>query len=262
MAVLLARISLRFSENTSDGPNLRVGTSMLPEFTLRPLQHSNFDYLRLEVTMLSKINVADGSTVSLARIVQDMGAAHSQSLSQPTSQRALIAPVVATATAPKKLQVCFHFRDRGHCRNGDNCRYSHVIKPGTGPPTANVNAAASASTNAKTTSQLDITCLVCNSKSHGIQDCRRHKAQLKEKAQTAQLAQVTADMSELRALIAAQAAPVAPVPTAIPAAAAQADQHSANQEIQRLRAQLAASHASNWDPYYQYGPGNHGQPGP
>ena len=260
MAVLLARISLRFSENTSDDPNLRVGTSMLPEFTLRALQHSNFDYLRLEVTMLSKINVADGSSISLARIVQDMGAAHSQSLSQPTSQRAFIAPVVATTAAARKLQVCFHFRDRGTCRNGDNCRFSHIVKPGAAAPTTNTTTATT-----KPTAQLDVTCLVCNSKSHGIQDCRRHKAQQKAATQTAQMAKVEAEMSELRALIASQAAPAKPappVPTALPAATTQVDQHSANQEIQRLRAQLAASHATNWDPYYQYGPGNQGQPGP
>jgi hypothetical protein len=253
LAAILSRLSLRLKESTDGDVSLRVGSGLLPQFCLRALQHSNFDYLRLEVSMLHKVNNGDGSAVSLARIVQDMGAAHSLHVSQggvvPThAPRALIAPVASPVPSPP---ICFFFRDHGHCKFGDKCKFRHVQGA----------TSSSRPSSATTAASSGDACLACGSPQHGIQDCPTHKAQRERSKEgrdradktRAALAKVTTELASVRALVASAApAPLPPGPAPPPPATTNDAQA---QEIARLRSQLAASRPPHWDPYYQFGPG-------
>ena len=258
LAAIVARLALRLDQDSGLDKSLHVGPGLLPEFLLRALQHSNFDYLRLEVQMLHKVNNSDGSAISLPHIIQDMGVAHSLSLQQADNVHAFFAdPAPTTSTA-----TCFHFEKHGTCRWGDKCRYSHTAGPAKSSPNRPAN-------------QLDSTCLVCGSKSHGIQECPKHKEQLAEKQKTkrkakseaagkqrAALAKMETEMAQMRAYFADKVQTGPPPPD--PAAAVFEPQPKNDQqgaEIQRLRTQLAAQQASQWDQYSQWGPGYGAGPG-
>lgn len=254
LAALLARLDLRLAHTATDHESLHVGSSLLPEFCLRALQHSNFDYLRLEVAMLHKINTADGSSVSLKRIVQDMGVAHSMSLTQGGSGRSatgFLADYPAQPTPP----VCFFYRDHGHCRHGENCRFTHV-----GPAKPRPASSSSSSRRpASPASPLDTRCLACGAKSHGIQDCPRHKEQRKQAKEKevkhrAELARVSEEVAEMKALLSAvRSPPPGPTPAPLPGPAPPPPLTGPQAEIDRLRAELAASHARSWQSYSPYG---------
>ena len=184
-------------------------------------------------------------TLTLQRIKHDLTAAHSRSQQgRSATARALYAgptpTATATATAAKPTAqdtVCFHFRDKGTCKWGDRCRYSH----------------GSTSTPGKS-SQLTGSCVVCASPAHGINQCPVHQkkkkqaASTKQKEATAMLAKLSEEVAEMRALT-AKPAPTPP-PTSTPP-----DIEAAQAEIQRLRAQLS-HHPPTFNPYYAYGPGS------
>ena len=136
---------------------------------MRALQHRNFEDLRVEVTMLGKLQEA----LTVERILQDIGEAHTKRQLLLSGAHALVASVPATpltyydqhaafqasANAGRSdPQPWFFFRDNGHCKFGDNCRFAH------GPRSAS-------------TPSLTGTCYNCNSSAHGIQDCPTFKKQ-------------------------------------------------------------------------------------
>ena len=160
------QIALRPIADKVDSP-LHLGPAYLPAAAMRALQHRNFEDLRVEVTMLGKLQEA----LTVERILQDIGEAHTKR--QLSGDHALAASVPATppnyydqhvafqasANAGRSdPQPCFFFRDNGHCKFGDNCRFAH------GPPSAS-------------TPPLTGTCYNCNSSAHGIQDCPTFKKQ-------------------------------------------------------------------------------------
>jgi hypothetical protein len=239
---MATQLQNRFNRDASAGDRLLVGPGLLPEFVMRALQSSNFDYLRVDVALLHKV----AGDITLAQIQQDMSAAHSLSVSRPGG-RAMQAQAVeapagppvppATAFVADGAPICFNWRDRGTCRYGGDCRFQHI---GPGKPKDAPKAKDA---------QLTGVCAACSSPSHGISQCpvrakkRKEGSEKANKARAegkAEMAKLTEDMATMRALLAKPTAPpaVAPVDHAV--------------ENQQLKAQLA-SYANN--PYFAYGPG-------
>jgi hypothetical protein len=236
---MATQLQLSLHRDSTGDNRLLVGLGLLPEFVMRALQSPNFDYLRVDVALLHKV----AGHITIERIQHDMSAAHSLVMSRPGG-RALHAqappapvpdppPDVASALAASGVPVCFQFRDKGSCRFGDKCRYTHG---NSGP--------AKGSGTAKDPSLTGV-CASCSSPSHGINQCpvrlqrRKEGNEKANKARAegkAQMAKLTEDMATMRAMMAKPAAPSAPDPAV---------------EIQQLKAQLAAS----FNPYFAYGPG-------
>jgi hypothetical protein len=176
LAKLLNRLQLHLNL-TPDHP-LVIGRGVLPQHALRALSH--FPELAVEVSLLRKIQNGE---VTLERIISDISLAVSQQASSsgstPTGLAGNAAALPAKAPAVPTVGVCFHFRDHGRCKHGDQCKWSHLprVDSGTAPvkPTSGV-------------------CYECGSSAHGVSDCpiaKKRKAKI-----TAKHAKVTAQMSK------------------------------------------------------------------
>ena len=235
---LVTQIQLRLTRDVPVRKSFEVGDGLLPAFTMRALQSSNFEHLRVDITLLHKV----AGDITVSRILTDMNAAHSLSLTRPNGRALLgnaqtpnppasVPPPRRTTSSATGLQMCFNFRDKGTCRFGDKCRYDHGGGAG----------------RTKDSPQLDGVCASCSSRSHGLSQCPTHKQRLRKagtaKAELAKanLAKLTSEVATLKAFMASiPAAPTAPAPV------------DPQVEIQRLQAQLAASYAAN--PWVAYGP--------
>jgi hypothetical protein len=237
----IAQLQLRLAHEAPRSAGLDIGSRILPQFVLRALQHSNFNYMRVDITLLNKVSI----DITVDRINQDMTTAHAGSLSRPGA-RAFHAqaeqdsaqidqeslPPAQAMAATGTVGTCFNWRDGKTCTFGDRCRFSHDGVKGV-------------STDAKSSSQLTGSCITCGSASHGINECpvrakqlrdaatkkKRDAGNKKAAAASAHLAKVTAELATVKAMVAKPPAP--PASAWPPPPSAPIDQVSA------LQAQLA-----------------------
>jgi hypothetical protein len=237
---MLTKLQLRINRNSTAGDGLTIGHRLLPEFTLRALQHPQFSYLRVDIALLHKVS----TELTLKRIQQDLTAAHSVAPAR-TGGRAYAAETThppshglqAATDAGGDKQVCFHFRDHGKCRFGDKCRFIHD--------------SGQAGSDSR---PLTGSCLACGSKAHGIKQCPQHKKQQREagskraeaKAAEARMAQLTTEVASLTAMMASAHSNSPAIRSSTDAAASGP---ALERQVQHLQAQLAAAHAN--DPFRQ-----------
>ena len=212
LSALLGKLQLNF-DRIPVGHPMRIGPGVLVQHAYRALAH--YPELSVELALLRKVS---GVTVTVDRIIGDISSAvnlrgdsASKSAADPPSRISghVAKPVVA---GDKAAGVCYHFRDYGRCKYGDQCKYPHVPRQDAGG-------------DAKQTSGV---CYECGSSSHGVQDCpvatKRKGSAPKISAKQAKLAALTKDNTDLKAqfladktaLEAKLAAATAAIPVPVP----------------------------------------------
>jgi len=157
-----------FSVFAQDFADIRSIFAHLPDADLRP-SDTMLRLLLLEA--VSKDARYDVTLQFLRREALSLDATLQRLLAAASKIDAGPVPLKANA-AVKDTPPCFSWRDKGHCRRGDRCNYSHAGPPGS--------AEASGTGGRRKRDGSKGKCLECGSVSHGVSECaifkKRHAA--------------------------------------------------------------------------------------